>query len=416
LSSVDGTGSDKVTSGASRAALEVDRRSAGGDEGTHRVRVVSLAELDDATVSAWRLLEERALEPNAFLSPLFVLPALRRLTPAEAVPGLRFVLVERGGSREPRLDGIAILHGARATPGFPLPHVGAFRSVHSFLSGFLLDRDEAGPAARALFEGLARAPWVRHGVAVEDYPAAGSQASIVLAAASAAGFRWCEWRRTRRATFAPASDGGAATLDGRLSGHRRKTLRRARRRLEEEGPVRWRFVGGPEADEACIERFLRLEDDGWKADGHSSLLSSEAGAAFAREALPAFAAAGRLFFTELLVGDEVVASTSNFLSGGAGFAFKVGWSARFARATPGLLNEVEFVRQAPDVCGHLAWIDSCASEGSFIETLWVGRRELVQGTFARTPLAWLAVGGARRLRAAVDWWRRRFSSAAPPPD
>jgi CelD/BcsL family acetyltransferase involved in cellulose biosynthesis len=415
MSSGEGTGPELGPAGAVRTAIEGGPGPARAAEARHRVRVASLAEMDDATISAWRRLEERALEPNAFLSPLFVLPAVRHLVPADVARGLRFVLVERGGPEAPRLDGVAVLGESPATAAFPLPHVQAFRSVHSFLAGFLLDHDEAEPAARALFDRLHRAPWVRHGIAVDEYPVESLQAGIVLRAASAAGFRWCEWRRRRRATLAPATEAGEAFLAAHLSGHRLKKLRRSQRLLEAEGPVTWRLVSGADVDDACIERFLRVEHDGWKGNESTSLLSSEGGAAFTREAMRAFAAAGRLFFAELLVGGEVVASTSNFVSGGAGFAFKVGWSSRLARAGPGVLNEVEFVRQAPAACDRLAWIDSGAAEGSFIETLWTGRRELARGTFARTPLAGLAARGAVRLRSARDWWRRGVSSGEPPP-
>ena len=361
-------------------------------------------------------LEERALEPNAFLSPLFVRPAARFLTAPELAPALRFVLIERDAAEAARLVGLAILEDSPPTRGFPLRHVRAFRSVHSYLSGFLLDRDHAKDAARALFAGLRVSSWARHGLAVDEYPAEGAQAEIVRRAAEASGFRWFEEHRSRRATLSPASQAGEEFLTAHLSGQRRKKIRRSRRLLEESGPVRWRLVGGAEVDEACIERFLQVEHDGWKGEGATSLLSDEGRAAFARETLRSFAGAGRLFLTELLVGDEVVASTTNFVSGGAGFAFKVGWAARFARAGPGLLNEHEFVVAAPSACAGLEWIDSGAAEGSYIETLWAGRRELVRGTFTRTPLGRLAAVGLRSLRASRGLWRRRVSSAAPPRD
>ena len=393
-----------------------ERDASADDSSPCRLRVLGHGDLDDATIQAWLALEERALEPNAFLSPLFVRPAVRGLVTPELARGLRFVLIERDSDEAARLVGIAVLEDAPPSRGFPLRHVRAFRSVHSYLSGFLLDRDHAADGARALFAGLRRASWARHGLAVDEYPAEGPQAEIVRRAAEASGFRWFEGQRSRRATLSPASQAGEEFLNVHLSGQRRKKIRRSRRLLEEEGPVLWRLVGGAEVDDACIERFLEVEHDGWKGEGATSLLSNEARAAFARETLRSFAAAGRLFLTELLVGDEVVASTTNFVAGGAGFAFKVGWAARFARAGPGLLNEFDFVRHAPSACAGLAWIDSGAAEGSYIETLWAGRRELVRGTFARTPLGRLAAIAVRSLRASRGRWRRRVSSAAPPTD
>jgi CelD/BcsL family acetyltransferase involved in cellulose biosynthesis len=377
-----------------------------GGPGGHRVRVLRHAELDETVRRAWLALEERALEPNAFLSPLFVLPAVRHLASEEAAAGLRFVIVERDAPAPPRALGLAVLQGARANRGFPLSHARAFRSVHSYLSGFLLDRAETEPAARALLSHLHGARWIRHGVEVEEWPADGPQAEILFRVAGEVGFRWCEWRRARRAVLEPGK-AGPQFLEAHLSGTRKKKVRRAHRELEHEGPVRWRLVNDRAVDGACIERFLRVEDDGWKEAQLTSILSRNGDAAFCREAMRSFAEAGRLFFTELLVGDEVVASTSNFVSGNAGFAFKVGWRQRFARAGPGYLNELEFVRHAPALGDRLAWIDSGAGEGSFIESLWTGRRELVRGTFARGLLGGLAARSSLRLRAARDSWRTR---------
>jgi hypothetical protein len=120
-----------------------------------------------------------------------------------------------------------------------------------------------------------------------------------------------------------------------------------------------------------------------------------------------FSADGRLFFTELLLDDTVIASTSNLVSDGAGFAFKIGWDARYARMAPGYLNEVEFIRHMPASCGDLSFIDSGTSPGSFIEELWVSRRALVSGVFTTSALgdvAARAIGTLRRVRNR--WWRR----------
>jgi hypothetical protein len=113
-----------------------------------------------------------------------------------------------------------------------------------------------------------------------------------------------------------------------------------------------------------------------------------------------FKATGNLFFTELWLGDTVIASTSNLISGGAGFAFKIGWHPAYARMAPALLNEYEFIRRAPAVCGDLSYVDSGATEESFINKLWVGRRRLASGIFAITPLG-------RRLGRGV-WLLRKL--------
>jgi hypothetical protein len=93
-----------------------------------------------------------------------------------------------------------------------------------------------------------------------------------------------------------------------------------------------------------------------------------------------------------------VASTSNFVSGGVGFAFKVGWENELRKYGPGVLNEVEFVRAAPEVCADLAWFDSGAAPDSFINRLWPERRELGTLIVPLTPLAGASLGLLARLR------------------
>ncbi|MBE0602785.1 MAG: GNAT family N-acetyltransferase, partial [Deltaproteobacteria bacterium] len=130
--------------------------------------------------------------------------------------------------------------------------------------------------------------------------------------------------------------------------------------------------------------------------------------AFFREAADCFREKGRLFFTELSVDGAVVASTSNFISGDAGFAFKIGWRPEFAKLSPGMLNEVECIRNAPERFGNLAFIDSGAEEGSFIDQLWTGRRGLSSGFFGTTPLGKNALSVVDRVRTL----KRRLAGAA----
>jgi CelD/BcsL family acetyltransferase involved in cellulose biosynthesis len=116
-------------------------------------------------------------------------------------------------------------------------------------------------------------------------------------------------------------------------------------------------------------------------------------------------------FTELRVGDRVVASTSNFVSGGAGFAFKVGWESELRKYSPGMLNEVELVRAAPEVCADLAWFDSGAAPDSFINRLWPRRRELATLVVPLTRLAGSSVRWSVRLRAIARRVRPATSAA-----
>jgi len=75
---------------------------------------------------------------------------------------------------------------------------------------------------------------------------------------------------------------------------------------------------------------------------------------------------------------------------------------------PGLLNEVEFIQNAPTLCGGLSYIDSGALEGSFIDNLWTGRRMLVSGIFGTTPLGKKVLWGIDRIRRIKRWGRSHW--------
>jgi len=378
----------------------------------YRVRAVALGELDSGTARSWEALEERALEPNAFLSPHFVIPAVRHLGSRDSGDEPLCVFVEKVGAGPAETVGAGVFVPHRPIRWFPMRHLQAFRSPHSYLSGLLLDRGDAEGAARALLRALPSVAPSAHGVVLEDCSAEGAQRDVLAGVATESGARWQEADRSCRAVFVP-SEGGPGYVDAHFGRRQAKNARRLRRRLEERGRVGWRAVFGRDVDDACVERFLQLEHMGWKGQRGSSLRSMPAHEAFFREMVGGFRESGRVFFTELLLDDDVIASTANLISGNVGFAFKIGWHSDYAAQAPGLLNEVEFIQAAPAVCGHLAYIDSGAGQGSFIDEMWVGRRVLSSGVYATTALGRTAATAVGALTAVVRHLRSTAGRRTP---
>jgi hypothetical protein len=376
-------------------------------ENPFRVRQVRFEELDSETVKSWESLEDRALETNAYLSPRFVIPAMRHLGRREELRETMFVFVEKANGGEVDLVGAGVFVKSSGKRSFPLPHLRAYRSRHSYLSGMLIDREEAERTVRAFFQFFCNKKATWHGVEFEERSAEGPQAELIAAIAEEFGGGWQEQERIRRAVFVP-SEGGNAYIQAHFSSGRIKDLRRMRRRLEEQGDVRWMALFGTEVDEKSIERFLEIEHMGWKGEKGTSLRSRPSHEAFFREMVGGFREGKRLFFTEMSLDGIVIASTSNLISGGTGFAFKIGWNPSYAKMAPGLLNEVEFIQNAPTLCGGLSYIDSGALEGSFIDNLWTGRRMLVSGIFGTTPLGKKVLWGIDRIRRIERWGRSHW--------
>jgi len=367
-----------------------------------QVRSLRFGELDPKRIAAWASLEERALESNAYLSPRLIIPALRRLGSLRELQKTIFVFIERASGETTDLVGAGVFTRSSGTRRFPLPHLRAYCSIHSYLSGLLVDRDEAQNVIRLFFRYFCGKDATWHGVEFAHRYAEGPQAELIAASADEFKASWHEHTPSRRAVFIP-SEGGDGYIQANFSKRRIKELRRLRRRLEERGEVHWRALFGADADEERVERFLQIEHMGWKGDKGTSLRSKPSHEAFFKEMIRDFRLKERLFLTELSLDGIVIASTTNLISGGAGFAFKIGYHPDYAEISPGLLNELEFIRHAPALCGNLSYVDSGAEEGSFIDRLWTARRRLVSGIFATTPIGKGVLSGIKRMRRFKHW-------------
>jgi CelD/BcsL family acetyltransferase involved in cellulose biosynthesis len=339
----------------------------------YRVRILTAADVSPAFVSAWSNLESSCLEPNAYLSPHFVLPAIRHL---DGKTRVLIVVVETGPTD---LAGVGVFRSVPATRSFPLPHLVAYQSRHAFLSGLLIDRERALAALNALFDFLHTMRWRWHGLEFRQTWGDGVLSDLIATTAAQRGMRHVTWDTRLRATLVPAKDVDAL---GAILGSR--DTKRRMRRLQERGEVTWTLHRQGGIPEKSVETFLDLEHRGWKGESKTSLRSNPADEAFFREVVSGFGASDRAFFTELALDRRVIASTSNFISGHAGFAFKVGWLPEFAKMSPGVLNEIETIRHIRDECNDLLFLDSGASEGSYMDELWPSRRPVVSMAIAST--------------------------------
>ena len=377
--------------------------------------VVPLNNVDDALIAEWRDLEARALVPNAFLSPRFVMPLARHL-PEHA--NIDLVLsYDRSGGRK-RLVGLTPIEQYRMArfsseerdrmaKSLFLPHARFLASKYSFLGSSLLDRGDAAGAAARLLAGLRRAVPLSQMAFFVSMP---EEEAALWRGAAAGDPRATFVSQSRpRPTLVP-KDCGEEYLRAGMSKSRYKDLGRVRRRLEDRGKVEWRLIRDRARVPEAAETFLRLEHMGWKGEERSSLLSLPERADFFRAFIANFAETGDLFFCELLCGGAVVASTVNVISGDVGYAFKVSWDPEFAQMSPGMLNEVETIRAASELLGDLRYIDSCTGEQCYIDRLWTTRRTLADGVLVLGPLG-AGVHAARRgLRLVRDRFRE-FAAA-----
>jgi len=371
------------------------------------VEVLRHGEITPSLIAQWADLERRSAMSNAYLSPHFILAAMRCL-PAQGDP--LFLAAWRRDGATSLLVGMGVFAESPAHKRFPFQHLAAYRCQHSYLTGVLMDRDYEDLVARAYFGyfGAPGVPW--HGVEFVHRTVGGALDRLLAATDNVVPLRWYEYERSQRAILIPRMC-GEEYLAATLSAHRLKKLRGQQRKLAEQGKLEWRLLVADEVSPATIEHFLALEDNGWRHERGTSLRSSPGHAAFFREMIEAFRRDRRVFFTELLVDGKVLASTSNLISGRAGFAFKIGWDPDYSKFSPGILNEVELVRCAHNRLSQLDYIDSGAVEDSFIDSLWGGHTTLTSGVLVTSRLARSLLPAISWLRTAKRYFRRERHSA-----
>jgi CelD/BcsL family acetyltransferase involved in cellulose biosynthesis len=359
---------------------------------------VPLAELGERDLAAWRELAGRAVEPNPFFDPDFVLPAARALAEQSEVAVIRLL----DGA-----DWVACLPIRRYARHhhLPLPSVATWLHIYCLLgtplvapgherdglAGILAEMQGVGGAAFASLEWIAAG-----GPLAEALDDARPRRSI--------GFD----RFSRAALARRESDD---YLDGWVKSKDRREFRRRSRLLGEE------LGGDPElvdrtGQAAAVETFLELEASGWKGQEGTALASDPAHAEFLREVASALAARDSLSLVFLEVAGRAVAGRCSFVAGGTDFCFKVAYDERFARFGPG--RDLE-LRQIDRFHGdeRLELMDSCTDPGNeMYNRLWRDRRELtttvLPASGARGKLSVPALHAAmamrdrrRRRRAAV---------------
>jgi CelD/BcsL family acetyltransferase involved in cellulose biosynthesis len=345
----------------------------------------------------WRALESRALEPNAYLSARFVLPALKWLpatTPVWAVS------VHDSAARGGELRGLGLFQPRVPRLLFPLPHAQVYTSPHSFLGGVLLDAERAHPALNTMLEALSRRT---NGLRLKQVPHAGATSQVVHDVVVERGASWHEEEWHERACIVPAK-GWASRWRQHVPASRLQGYERQWRKLAESGAATWHYLRGDEVQDRTIDRFIELEHAGWKGEQGTSLRSDPRHTGFFHEMTRAFRDDSDLFFTELRLNGEVIASTCNLVSGRDGFAFKVSFDPRYAKRSPGLLNELGFLKALEHDVDDFRFIDSGSTPGSFIEELWPDRVPLHSGSIALGRLS----SAAARAAGALSSARRRL--------
>lgn len=328
---------------------------------------------EPALLAGWERLVARAAEPNPFLEPWYLRPALAQWGAAD---GVRVKAWWHDG----RLAGLLPVARPARYYGHPVSHAAGWRHANAFCGVPLIAAGLEEAFWRDLLAHFDRAPRRALFLHLPLLPADGpvnAALDRVLAAAPRPHYMAAREARAMLAGDQPA----AAYLEAAMSAKKRKELRRQRARLAEEGTL---LVERLEGDAGLAEwsaEFLALEAAGWKGEAGSALASAPGTHALFTAALAGAAAAGRLERLALRLDGRAIAMLVNFITAPGAYSYKTAFDEDYARFSPGMLLQLENLAllERPEV----DWADSCAAEGHpMIERLWRDKRRMVSRNIA----------------------------------
>jgi CelD/BcsL family acetyltransferase involved in cellulose biosynthesis len=361
-----------------------------------RAELIAVTDLSAKDLAQWRDLVARAVEPNPFFEPGYVLPLADGLGDRDDV----ILLVVRDSSE---WRACLPVHAAPRWHRIPLRSLSTWRGhiLYGLLGTPLVAADRASDDLAALVDGLAAAD----------------------AGAAFAGLEWVD-------TDGPLADALAEILDSRrplplrferferaivrrrpeptyveetLSSKHRRELRRQRRKLGEALDAEPELVDRAGEDSA-YDDFIALEASSRRAEEQTVLAADPGHAAFFRAMCRDFAEQGRLQLLELRAGDRTVAAKCNILAGNGVFCLKIAFDDRWSSMSPGILLELDTLKVFHEAT-EATFIDSCADpNNAMINRLWPDRRELA--TYA-LPAASLKGRAARPVLSAAGSIRNR---------
>ena len=354
----------------------------------------------------WADLSARALERNIFLEPAFALPLVQHIAIKRA-PEFVLVWETRGVVREliglfsVTLPRLAVLGLARG-----------FAGKQVSLGTPLLDRERARTAFTALLDWVAEQSPHPRALVLTCIPAGGSFMRTIVADLGRT--RRVEVLASyRRAVLRPPQAGNGLALG---SAKRRKERNRQRRRLAEQGTRAYSSACTPDAVARATERFLALEQKGWKGARGTALLAHPALAAFTRTMTRLMAEQGKCRIDALEIDGQAVAMGIVLTSGDAAYFWKTAFDQTLAPLSPGVQFAIDLAERQIGQDG-IALTDSCAiPDHPMIDKIWPDRLEMIDlavatkaGVSIGLPLSLAFERTRRRLReqAKKAWLRSK---------
>jgi hypothetical protein len=337
-------------------------------------------------VPQWEALAAEAAEPNPFYEPWMLLPALEAYGAGE---DLRCIAVWQDGT----LAGLFPMRLERRWRRLPLRALGSWRHHNMLLCAPLVRERSAVPCIAALLEsGIA--PVVEF-----DWISAGGRFyGALVEAAGAGGWPWLVTDAYERAVLERGRDPRS-----RFNSNMKNNLRRWQARLAAAGEVRPVRLGPGDDVAAWTEEFIRLEASGWKGRAGTAIACRDDDRRYITGVFAEAFRRGRLIITGLDLAGRPLARHCMLTAGEGAFTFKIAYDEAHEKSSPGVLAEVDNVRQFLEAPGP-RWLDSnTARQNTSYGRVWKDRRTVQRVALGAGGLGRLAVAGLPLLRLARAW-------------
>lgn len=313
---------------------------------------------------AWQDLCERALERNVFLEPAFALPLIQH-DASVARPDFALVWDEGDATTFGRLLGLCPV--GRERGGI----VRGLESQQTRLGTPLVDRDQAAEVVEALLDGLRRLSPRGAALKLAFVATEGAFAALLAERCARTGRTIETLDAHRRAVLVPRP--GGANVTPFAQARRRKEIGRQRRRLAERGARVYTSACTPEAIARATERFLALEQRGWKGERGTALLGRPALATFTRSMARLMGFEGKCRIDAIEIDGAPVAMGIVLTVGGQAHFWKTTFHEAYAPLSPGVQFALDLTeRQLADPT--VVRTDSCAvPDHPMIDRLWSDR-------------------------------------------
>lgn len=350
-----------------------------------RARIVAPNDLTSTDLARWSDCAATSLEPNPFLEPGWLLPALSYL---DETPGTVLVLAEHGGAVHACVPIADVTPGQR-TARSPGKYFGLKTRVAptAVPLGTPLVSPERGLEALACVVTEITREAERRGaslVVMEWVGYDGGTARLLREAAVETNNPLIEFDVWQRGFLRRRVDGGERYWLRSVGKNRRRTIRQ--HHLHLNAALGTSSSVCTRTDGAAVEAFLRLEASGWK--GHQA-----GGLAFARHAATSrffqavcarYIDEGRMWFLSLEGDGAPIAMVCCLRAGDGLFAYRTAYDEDLASFGPGVdvfLAAMEHFDRETEAC----WFDTCsARDNQHLLGLFPDRRVMATVMF-RVP-------------------------------